>query len=185
MTNFAPIEAETATGRAAELLTQVKASLGLVPNMTKVMANSPTLLTAYLALSGAVGGGVLPTGTRERLAISTAQLNGCEYCLSAHTYIGANIAKVDAGELEAARTGHSHDPHTAALLRLSNEIAENNGDVSRAGLQSARAHGVTDEEIGEVVANIALNVLTNYFNLVADVDNDWPVVSLSAVAAAS
>jgi uncharacterized peroxidase-related enzyme len=184
MTNFAPTEPETATGQAAELLTQVKNTLGLVPNMTKVMANSPALLTAFLTLSGAVGGGVLPAGVRERLAISTAQLNGCEYCLSAHTYIGANIAKVDTAELAAARAAHSEDPHVAALLRLSNEIAENNGDVSEAGLQAAREHGVTHEEIGEVVANLALNVLTNYFNLVADVDNDWPVVSLSAVSAA-
>ena len=184
MTNFAPIEPETATGQAAELLTQVKNTLGLVPNMTKVMANSPALLTAFLTLSGAVGGGVLPAGVRERLAISTAQLNGCEYCLSAHTYIGANIAKVDTAELDAARTAHSDDPHIAALLRLSDEIAENNGDVSRDDLRAAREHGVTDEEIGEVVANLALNVLTNYFNLLADVDNDWPVVSLSPVAAA-
>ena len=183
MTNFTPIEPETATGQAAELLGQVKASLGLVPNMTKVMANSPTLLRAYLALSGAVSGGALPAGVRERLAIATAQLNGCEYCLSAHTYIGANIAKVDGAELDAARTARSEDPHIEALLRLSNEIAENNGDVSRDGLRAARAHGVTDEEIGEVVANIALNPLTNYFNLVADVDNDWPVVGLSAVPA--
>ena len=184
MTNFAPIEPETATGQAAELLTQVKNALGLIPNMTKVMANSPALLKGYLALSGAVSGGVLPAGVRERLAISTAQLNGCEYCLSAHTYIGANIAKVDTAELDAARTAHSDDPHIAALLRLSDEIAENNGDVSRDDLRAAREHGVTDEEIGEAVANLALNVLTNYFNLVADVDNDWPVVSLSAVSAA-
>lgn len=185
MTNFAPIELETATGEAARLLTQVKNTLGLVPNMTKVMANSPALLKAYLALSGAVSDGVLPAATRERLAISTAQLNGCEYCLSAHTHIGATIAKVDIAELDAARTARSDDPHIAALLQLSNEIAENNGDVSRDGLQAARQHGVSDEEIAEVVANLALNVLTNYFNLLADVDNDWPVVSLSNLAAAS
>ena len=178
MMNFAPIEPETATGQAAELLTQVKQALGLTPTMTKVMANSPALLKGYLALSGAVSGGVLPAAVRERLAIATAQLNGCEYCLSAHTYIGANIAKVDTAELDAARKAESADPHVAALLQLSNEVAENNGDVSQDALQAAREHGVTDEEIGEVVANLALNVLTNYFNVLGGVDNDWPVVSL-------
>lgn len=178
MTNFAPIEPETAAGQAAELLTEVKHALGLTPTMTKVMANSPALLKGYLALSGAVGGGVLPAGVRERLAIATAQFNGCEYCLSAHTYIGANIAHVDAAELDAARKAHSNDPHVAALLQLSNVIAENNGDVNQDDLAAAREHGVTDEEIGEVVANLALNVLTNYFNVLAGVDNDWPVVSL-------
>lgn len=173
-----PIQPETATGLAKDLLDQVQKGLGLVPNMTKVMANSPALLKGYLALSAAVGSGSLPAAVRERLAISTAQLNGCEYCLSAHTYIGSNIAKVDAAELDAARRAESRDPHVAALLKLSNAIAENAGDVGDDAIGAARAAGVTDTEIGEVVANLALNILTNYFNVLANVENDWPVVGL-------
>jgi uncharacterized peroxidase-related enzyme len=179
MTHFTPVEPEAATGKAAELLAQVHKSLGLTPNMTKVMANSPALLESYLALSGAVAGGTLSPAVRERLAIATAQLNGCEYCLSAHTYIGANIAHVEADELESARLGESNDPHVAALLELSNDIAGSAGDVKEVDLQTAREAAVTDEEIGEVVANLALNVLTNYFNVMAHVDNDWPAVSLA------
>src|SRR3954468_5724478 len=104
MPRIAPIEPETATGPAAALLTQVQRTLvqrtlGLTPNMTKVMASSPALLEGYLALAGALGGGVIPGAVRERLAVATAEVNGCEYCLSAHTYIGANVAKVDPDEL--------------------------------------------------------------------------------------
>ena len=142
------------------------------------MANSPALLQGYLALSGAVAGGSLRPAVRERLAIATAQLNGCEYCLSAHTYLGANVARVDTDELDSARRAESADPHVAALLQLSNAIAENAGDVDGVEMAAARGAGVTDEEIGEVVANLALNVMTNYFNVLARVDNDWPVVSL-------
>ena len=178
MTNFVAVEPEAATGKAADLLAQVQKSLGLTPNMTKVMANSPTLLQAYLALSGAVAGGVLTPAVRERLAIATAELNGCEYCLSAHTYIGANIAKVDASELDKARRGDSDNAHVAALLKLSNTIADNAGDVDEVDIEIAREAGATDEEIGELVANLALNILTNYFNVLAHVDNDWPVVSV-------
>jgi uncharacterized peroxidase-related enzyme len=178
MTDFAPVEPDTATGKAGELLPQVQKSLGLTPNMTKVMANSPALSESYLALSGAVAGGALKPAVRERLAIATAQLNGCEYCLSAHTYIGANIVKVDAAELDSARRAESDDAHVAALLQLSNTIAENAGDVNDVELKTAREAGVTDEEIGEIVANLALNILTNYFNVLANVENDWPVVSL-------
>ena len=69
MTDFAPVEPDTATGKAGELLAQVQKSLGLTPNMTKVMANSPALLQSYLALSGAVAGGALKPAVRERLAI--------------------------------------------------------------------------------------------------------------------
>jgi alkylhydroperoxidase/carboxymuconolactone decarboxylase family protein YurZ len=72
----------------------------------------------------------------------------------------------------------SNDPHVAALLKLSNDIAENAGDVEAVDVEAAREAGVTDEEIGELVANLALNILTNYFDVLAHVDNDWPLVSL-------
>ncbi|MGA5824067.1 carboxymuconolactone decarboxylase family protein [Kitasatospora sp. NPDC094028] len=117
---------------------------------------------------------------RERLAVATAEYNGCEYCLSAHTYIGANLAKVDTPELEAARDATSSDPRIQALLTLSDAIARGRGQVDDTVLQAARDAGATDEEIGEVVGHLALNVLTNYFNTLAKVDNDWPVVPLRA-----
>jgi uncharacterized peroxidase-related enzyme len=177
-TTITPVEPENATGKAAELLGEVKKSLGLVPTMTKVMANSPALLKSYLVLNAAVSTGSIPAAVRERLAIATAQLNGCEYCLSAHTYIGENIAKVSMEELTKARAAESDDAHVQALLTLSNEIASNAGDVSDEAIAAARAAGVTDAEIGDVVANLALNTLTNYFNVLANVENDWPLVTL-------
>jgi uncharacterized peroxidase-related enzyme len=178
MAYFTPVEPDTASGKTAELLAQVQKTLGSTPNMTKAMANSPTLLKSYLALFTAVATGTIPAAVRARLAIATAQLNGCEYCLSSHTYIGANITHVDAAELDNARAGQSNDPHVAALLKLSNTIAENAGDVDEADINTARQAGVTEEEIGELIANLALNTLTNYFNIMAHVNNDWPIVSL-------
>ena len=183
MSRIPQIEPANATGAAADLLAQVHDALGVTPNMTKVMANSPALLEGYLALSAALAGGVIEAGVRERLAVATAEANGCGYCLSAHTYVGMNVAKVDADEMERARTADSRDPHTAALLALSGAILGNAGHVDDSVLGKARAHGVTDAEIGEVVAHIALNVLTNYFNALTQVDNDWPVVTPGARAA--
>jgi uncharacterized peroxidase-related enzyme len=183
VTAFTPVDPATATGEAAKLLADVQKTLGLTPNMTKVMANSPALLRGYLALSGALAGGGLPAGVREQLAIATAEYNGCGYCLSAHTYIGANIAKVDALELDKARDAKASDPHAAATLALSAAIARGRGSVTESELEAAREAGVTDAEIGEVVGHLALNVLTNYFNILAKVDNDWPVVHPRAQAA--
>lgn len=183
MTAFSPVDPATATGKAAELLADVQKALGLTPNMTKVMANSPALLKGYLALSGALAGGVLPAGVREQLAIATAEYNGCEYCLSAHTFIGTNIAKVSALELDKARDAKASDPHTSGLLALSDAIIRGRGGVADTDLQAARDAGGTDAEIGEVVGHLALNVLTNYFNILARVENDWPVVALRTQAA--
>ncbi|MGW7522621.1 carboxymuconolactone decarboxylase family protein [Streptomyces sp. NPDC054783] len=110
------------------------------------------------------------------MAIATAQYNNGEYCLSAHTCIGAHVAKVDAEELDRARDAESSDPHTAALLALSDAIARSRGSIDDTQLKAARAAGVTDAETAEVVGNLALNILTSYFNLLADADNEWPVV---------
>lgn len=183
MSRLPQIDPAGATGRAAELLAEVQKTLGLTPNMTKVMANSPALLQGYLALSGALATGTIPAAVRERLAIATAERNGCEYCLSAHTYIGANIAKVGAEELDRARRAESTDQHTAALLTLSDAILRGRGNITDADIDAAREAGVDDAEIGELVGNIALNVLTNYFNVMSGVDNDWPVVTPNASAA--
>ena len=177
MSKLPHVDPVTATGAAAALLAQVQKTLGVTPNMTKVMAISPALLEGYLALSAALRGGVIPAPVRERLALATAEANGCEYCLSVHTYIGANITHVDADELERARSADSTDPHTAALLTLSNAVLAARGAIDDADRDSARRAGVTDAEIGEVVGHIALNVLTNYFNILCQVDNDWPVVT--------
>jgi uncharacterized peroxidase-related enzyme len=177
MSTLPQIELADATGEAATLLTQMKKSLGSVPNMAKVMANSPALLRGYLSLSGALAGGVLPAAVRERLALATAEYNGCTYCLSAHTFLGKHVARLDDDEIERARHAESTDAHAAVLLALSDAIARGRGTVDEIAVKTARAAGVTDAEISEIVGNLALNTLTNYFNILADTDNDFPVVT--------
>lgn len=177
MSRLPTIDPQTATGDAKALLERVEKTLGLVPNMTKVMANSPPLLDGYLSLSGALARGRLDAGVRERIAITVAEVNACEYCLSAHTYIGAHVAHVDSDELDAARSGDSRDPHTAAILELAAVAVRGRGEVSDAQVAGFRAAGVTDEEVAETMGHVALNVLTNLFNKVTGVDNDWPVVA--------
>jgi uncharacterized peroxidase-related enzyme len=170
------IEPDQASGDAKTLLDRVNKTLGLVPNMTKVMANSPALLDGYLVLSGALTRGTLSAGVRERIAITVAEANGCEYCLSAHTYIGANIAKVDEAELEKAREADSSDPHTRGILQLADAVVRGRGEVSDEVFREVRAAGVSEQEIAETIGHVALNVLTNLFNKLTRVDNDWPVV---------
>lgn len=175
MSNLPLIDRDNATGQAAELLAQVEKKLGKVPNSMKAMANSPALLKAYLAMSGALGGGVLRAGARDQLALTVAQFNGCSYCLSAHTYLGEHVAKVDADELARARHAESADPHTAAVLALADAIVRGRGHLEPQALTDAREAGVTDTEIAEIVGHVALNVLTNYFNTVSGIEIDWPV----------
>ena len=173
MSRINQIAPESATGPARELLDAVKAKLGLVPNMTRAMANAQAALNGYLQLSGALGQGALPAKTREQIALAVAQANGCEYCLAAHTAIG-KMSGLTADQIRDSRQGTAVDPKTDALVRFARKIVDAKGRVSGTDLQAVREAGHGDGAIAEVVAHVALNVFTNYFNHVADTDIDFP-----------
>jgi uncharacterized peroxidase-related enzyme len=164
------------------LLDAVKKQLGVVPNLVKLVATSPAALEGYLALNGAVAKGTLNAQLRERIALAVAQYNGCDYCLSAHTYLGRNIARLSGDEMEAARAGRSSDAQADAALRFALRVAETRGQVSDGDLAAVRAAGFGEAGIVEIVVNVALNVLTNYVNNVARTDIDFPVVTAQLAA---
>ncbi len=176
MSRLPLIQPQAATGTSGELLAAVQKALGVTPNMTKVMANSPAVLKAYLDFSTALNGGRLPAAFRERIAILTAQVNGCDYCLSAHTYIGTNLAGLDQDEATNARTARSRDAKAEAVLQFAADVLRSRGGVDDADLKEAREAGLSDGEITEVIAHVALNVFTNFINRAADTDIDWPIV---------
>lgn len=181
MSRINAIEPATATGKAKDLLDAVKGKLGIVPNMTRVMAASPAVLEAYLGFSGALSGGLLDAKTREKLALLTAQENSCDYCLSAHTAIGKMVG-LNHEEIVSSRQGHGSDPKTIAALNLAKKILDAKGQISDEELSAARNAGLSDGEIAEVIAHVALNVFTNYFNIATGVDIDFPKVSHLEVA---
>lgn len=159
------------------LLDAVQKQLGTVPNLMKLLANSPAALEGYLSLSGALGKGALDAKLREALALAVGEFNGCDYCLAAHTYIGRNMAKLNDNEIEQARDGRSADARVDAVLRFARRVAEERGRVQDTDISTLRAAGVNDAETVEIVLNVALNILTNYLNGVAQTDLDFPRVS--------
>ncbi|WP_201778782.1 carboxymuconolactone decarboxylase family protein [Streptomyces sp. 150FB] len=177
MSRLPEIDPATATGKAAVQLEETQKAMGSVPNLLKVLVNSPAAVKGYLAMNGALASGVLSFPVRERISILTAELNNCTYCLSAHTFSGGRFAKLSDAELAAAREGKSEDPHVQAILTLTRSVIEGRGQGGEEVVGAARAAGVTDAEIAEVVANVSLNVLTNYFNELVDTEVDFPKVS--------
>jgi uncharacterized peroxidase-related enzyme len=175
------VDPSTATGKAKELLDAVKGKLGLVPNMTRVMAASPAVLESYLAFSGALAGGLLDARTREQLALLTAQQNHCDYCLSAHAAMGKMVG-LNHDQIAASRAGDGSSPRTTAALTFAKRVLETKGQVGEAELAAVRNAGFSEGEIAEIIAHVALNAFTNYFNVAADVEIDFPRVSYSEVA---
>jgi len=175
------IDPEHAARKTRRLLGQVRRKLGLVPNFVRVLANAPVALEGYLNFSAALAGGSLDDRVREQIAIAVAESNLCRYCLGAHAFL-AGKAGLSPEEIASAVRASSSDPRTDAVLKLARAIIVQRAEVSDAELERARAAGLTDRELVETVANIALNIFTNYLNHVARTPIDFPEVKSSGVA---
>jgi uncharacterized peroxidase-related enzyme len=179
MPRIAPIDPATATGETATHLATARKLFGGLPNLVTTAAHSPAAVGAMVALFGNLGKSSLGPRIGEQIALAVAQSNGCGYCLSAHTAVGAKLGLTPAA-LAAARKAEAEVPKTAALLRLAVEINRSRGHIDDATLAAAREAGLGDAEIVEVVAHVALNVFTNYLNTVAETAIDFPEVSVAA-----
>ncbi len=172
-----PAAIDAAPAASQPLLEAVKKQLGVVPNLFRLVSNSPAALEGYLALMGALNKGRLPAPTRERIALAVAELNGCSYCLSAHSYLGKTLAKLDEAEIAANRSGASSDPKADAAVRFAVKVARERGHVGEDDVGAVKAAGYDDGQVIEIVLHVALNTWTNYINEVAKTDIDFPVVA--------
>jgi uncharacterized peroxidase-related enzyme len=175
MSRVKTISPESSTGKVKELLDGVNGKLGMVPNMMREMANSPAVLEGYIQFSGALARGTLSAKVREQIALAVAEANGCDYCLAAHSAIG-KLVGLTAEQISDSRRGGAVDPKTDALIRFARRVVDTRGRVSENDLKTIRDAGFDDGAIAEVVAAVALDTFTNYFNIVTATDIDFPKV---------
>ena len=174
MARINPIDVESASGKTEALFGAVQKKLGMVPNVVRTFAHSPAVLEGYLGLSGALGKGVLPAKLREQIALAVGETNGCNYCVAAHSAAGKMVGLSDE-DVADSRLGTSPDSKVDSALRFARQVVDQQGWVSDEDLAKVRAAGYGEAEITEIVANVALNIFTNYFNHVADTEVDFPV----------
>jgi len=182
MSKISIIKTEEAEGQVKEMLALAKSKMGMVPNLLGVMAHAPQVLSVYLNTHGSLSAGMLPAKTGEQIAVAIASVNGCDYCLSAHTAAG-KMSGVTANDLVAAQEGRASDAKTQAILSLALEINSTHGKGSTKAVETARAAGLSDAEILETVAHVSINILTNSINNIVDTPIDFPKVTLIKAAA--
>ncbi len=174
----------TATGKTKQLFDSVQKALGFVPNLMRVLGNSPAALEGYLGLNATLAGGVLPAKLREQIALAVAEINGCGYCLSAHTLLGGK-AGLSQDEILAARRSTAANDKSDAALKFARAVTLQRGLIADTDLQTVRSAGLSDAEIIEIVQHVALNILTNYTNNVARTVIDFPEVKPGDLETAS
>jgi uncharacterized peroxidase-related enzyme len=177
MTRITPLDPKVASGPAKAMFDALQGRLGAVPNLFRVMGNAPAALDGYLALGTALGEGAFDARLREQIALVVAETNGCAYCLSAHAFIGGRLG-LTSQAITDARHARSPVRRTESILRVARAIVMQRGELHEADIAEARAAGVTDGDLIEIVANVAYNVFSNYVNHIAGTAIDFPEVPL-------
>lgn len=182
MTRLNALKPEETTGKTKELFDRIQSKLGMVPNMMRTMGNSSAVLAGYLNFSGALSQGKLSSKMGELIALTVAETNACNYCLSAHTFIGAKLVGIDSQSLTDAREASNADPKTEVALIFARTLVEKQGRVTDEDVRAVLMAGYSAGEVGEIIAHVALNIFTNYFNNTASTEIDFPEVKATVFA---
>ena len=181
MSRIPPVDRNTTDDRIRKNFDAIQKQLGTVPNMMRTMAQSSPVLDAYLGFGAALRRGRLPVSLHEQIALAVAEINSCDYCLSAHTALGRGEG-LSNDELTVAREARAVDSKAAAALQFAQAVVDHRGDVRDQDLVGVRGAGYTDGDIAEIIAHVALNVFTNYFNRAAQTEIDFPLVTSRQLA---
>lgn len=175
MSHIAHLSDEEATPDIAAIFRDARKAMGKVPNLFRVMAQAPAVLDLFWDGKAALADGILPQVVQEQLAITIATANGCDYCLAAHSG-GARAAGASVEDVAAAQLGKASDPHVEAILSFARSVNASHGRPGGALLEEARKAGLSDAEILETVAHVAINILTNSINNLVETTLDFPRV---------
>jgi len=176
MARTVAVKPEHAPADSKPTLEAFTRNIGFTPNMMASFAQSPIAFNAWAALLGSLSK-ALDVKTRDSIGLAVSEVNGCNYCLTVHSFTAEHMAKLAPDEIILARKGHASDPKRDAAVQFARKIVETRGHVSDADLQAIRDAGYTDANVMEVVALVAMYSLTNFFNNVFDPEKDFPHVA--------
>lgn len=166
---------ETAPVQSRPILERYEKNLGIIPNFFSLIALSPDTLKVVADMHASLGKS-LGAKTRERIHIAIAEVNGCDYCVTAHTYLAGKFSGLTKEDMDLNREGHSTDPKADAAVQFAYKVGKSRGHVEAADLDAVRAAGYTDAQIIDIVAELAFSFMTNLFNITfeTDIDEGFP-----------
>ncbi|MCG8382019.1 MAG: carboxymuconolactone decarboxylase family protein [Gammaproteobacteria bacterium] len=177
MPRINPVEKDEPDSATATTLDTVGKKLGMVPNLFATLANAPLVLNSYLGFNDHLSKGVLTAKQREIIALAVAQYNQCQYCLSAHNLMGKGAGLTD-DDIVKARNGGANGALNHTIAAFARDVTESRGVISDDAFNGYAGQGLTPALMTEIVANVALNLFTNYINHLADTEIDFPVVNV-------
>lgn len=167
MRNFKVHTKETAQAKSAEQLAAVGKSLGFIPNLFGVLADSPATLNAYLTMGSIFDQSTFSPTERQVVILAASRVNECRYCMAAHTVV-AGMQKVDANVIDALRTDKViADKKLQALRTFTVAVVEKRGWVNDNDVAAFLAAGYNQGQVLEVILGISFKTISNYVNHIA------------------
>ena len=167
-----PQEVPAASKPTLDMFTR---NIGFTPNMMATFAHSPIAFNAWAALLGSLSK-TLDVKTRDSIGLAVSEVNGCNYCLTVHSFTAEHMAKLAPDEIILARKGHASDLKRDAAVQFARKVIETRGHVDDDDVKAVRDAGYTEANVMEIVALVAMYSLTNFINNVFDPEKDFPTV---------
>ncbi|MBR0696683.1 carboxymuconolactone decarboxylase family protein [Bradyrhizobium lablabi] len=165
-------ETASAPAASAEMLNGVQKAWGFVPNLHRVLAESPAALEAYNALWDIAEKTSFTPQERNIAYLAIIYENECTYCMAGHTNL-SRMAKVDNATIAAVREGRPiADAKLEALREFAAKITRQRGFVSEADVAAFKAAGYDNQSVLDVLVIAATKLISNYTNHLADTPND-------------
>jgi uncharacterized peroxidase-related enzyme len=165
--NFKLHDTATAPAASAAILDSVQKTWGFVPNLHRVLAESPAALEAYATLWGIAEKTSFTPIERNVAYLSIIYENECVYCMAGHSNL-SRMAKVSDDAIAAVREGRPiADPKLEALRRFAALITRNRGAVSEAEVAAFKAAGYDNKAVLDLLVLAATKLISNYTNHLA------------------
>ena len=147
--------------------------IGSVPNLYAVFAKSEHALGNYLTLSNSKTS--LRAKEKEIINLVVSQVNGCEYCLSAHTAVSKMQGFTNEQIIEIRCAAITFNSKFDALAKLAKSIAENKGHASEQLVENFYAAGYNEGSLLDVAIAVGDKTITNYVYALTGVPTDYPI----------
>jgi len=164
MTDYTFYTLETAPDESKEMLQQIKAGYGFIPNLFAYMAEAPTTLEAYLALNQLIENTSFTPAQQQVALLAASVENECEFCTVAHRAIG-KMKQSKQQSLDALSSNNKiEDLQDAALAEFIRTVVKERGRPGEAAVDQFLAAGFTKQQIFESMLVVSIKTLSNYIN---------------------
>ncbi|MDP4510540.1 carboxymuconolactone decarboxylase family protein [Nonomuraea turcica] len=167
MIDFRMYDESDAPEAARPMLEAAKKRMGFVTTLNGVMAESPELLAGYNALAEQFGRSSLSSAAKHVVLITASVVNGCEYCVAAHSTLALRTRMPDEA-VDALRAGKPlQDRALEAVRRLTQTMVERRGWLEEDEIEAFLAAGLTRRHVLDIVLGVGMKTLSNYTNHIA------------------